>query len=161
MNPSIDDLSLERDDCLRCAGRSLNRWGGRLGVVRCSFFTHFFFPSPLLPFSFVMQHISIRVSPQSLEIKILLCLGRCGRLSFGKHVRFAFTTIRSRGWLAALVSSRKWATCFDALNFEKRGMKFGSRCMSSKSQSSWQQLASTANSWWEFGDTRCMYCSMM
>ena len=61
MNPSIDDLSLERDDCLRCASRSLNRaseGGGRLGVVRRSGLTHFFFLSPL-----VMQHISIRLSP--------------------------------------------------------------------------------------------------
>ena len=57
MNSSIDDLSLERDDCLRCACRSLNRAsererGGRLGVavVRRSGFTHFFFLSPLPPF---------------------------------------------------------------------------------------------------------------
>ena len=74
--------------------------GGREGVlgsfvVRASLISSSCHLS--LPFSLVMQHISIRVLPSpELEIKISLCLGRCGRLSFGKHAR-SFTTIRSRG----------------------------------------------------------------
>ena len=79
MNSSIDDLSLERDDCLRCACRSLNRaserGAGHLGVVRRSGFAHFFFLSPLPPLlSLVMQHISIRVSPRSPELEIKISL---------------------------------------------------------------------------------------